>query len=99
MATVLTVTYMSGPHDGEVVRFVAVGDPPEVTFGRLETCTVWIANDPDISRNHARLYWNDGRWWLQDTGSLNGTYVGEFVQSKKISAPLPLEHGQIVRVG
>jgi pSer/pThr/pTyr-binding forkhead associated (FHA) protein len=99
MATELVLTYMSGPHDGETVRMAALGDPPECTFGRSEACSIQIQNDPDISRSHARLYWNNGKWWLQDLGSLNGTYLGEFLRSSKVSSPLLVIPGQIFRMG
>jgi pSer/pThr/pTyr-binding forkhead associated (FHA) protein len=99
MATELVLTYMSGPHDGETVRMAALGDPPECTFGRSEACSIQIQNDPDISRSHARLYWNNGKWWLQDLGSLNGTYLGEFLRSSKVSSPLLVMPGQIFRMG
>jgi pSer/pThr/pTyr-binding forkhead associated (FHA) protein len=99
MATVVVVTYMSGPHDGETVRLTASGSPPAITFGRLDSCTIQIEDDPDVSRTHAKMYWNTGRWWLQDLGSLNGTYLGEFLQSVKASTPLAVAPGQIFRIG
>jgi len=99
MATELVLTYMSGPHDGETVRMAALGDPFECTFGRSEACSIQIQNDPDISRSHARLYWNNGKWWLQDLGSLNGTYLGEFLRSSKVNSPLVVKPGQIFRMG
>jgi pSer/pThr/pTyr-binding forkhead associated (FHA) protein len=99
MTIELVLTYMSGPHDGETVRMVALGDPPECTFGRSEACSIQIPNDPDISRSHARLYWNNGKWLLQDLGSLNGTYLGEFLRSSKVSSPSLVTPGQIFRMG
>jgi pSer/pThr/pTyr-binding forkhead associated (FHA) protein len=99
MATELVLTYMSGPHDGETVRMAALGDPLECTFGRSEACSIQIQNDPDISRSHARLYWNNGKWWLQDLGSLNGTYLGEFLRSSKVNSPLVVKPAQIFRMG
>jgi K+-sensing histidine kinase KdpD len=31
--------------------------------------------DRHISRRHARLYWEDGHFWVEDLGSQNGTFV------------------------
>ena len=30
---------------------------------------------PSVSRAHAEIYQRDGRWWLRDLGSKNGTFV------------------------
>src|SRR5262249_42886252 len=99
MVPALTLTHMSGPYDGQVEQYIAQGTPPAVTFGRLATCTVSLPDDPDISLLHARLYWLDGGWWLEDLGSTNGTFVGEFTQSQRISRAMRLSPGQIFRVG
>lgn len=99
MVPALTLTHMSGPNDGQVEKCIAQGSPPAVTFGRLATCTVSLPDDPDVSRLHARLYWLDGGWWLEDLGSTNGTFVGEFKQSQRISRAVRLSPGQILRVG
>ena len=34
-----------------------------------------ILGDPTVSRSHASLRHADGRWWLADLGSLNGTWL------------------------
>jgi len=34
-----------------------------------------ILTDQFISRRHARLRWDGIRWWIEDQGSKNGTYV------------------------
>jgi len=99
MEAQLVLTCMSGPRDGHVLTFLAKGDPPEVTFGRLDKCTVRIDHDPDVSRIHARLSWLDKTWWLEDKKSTNGTFLSEFAQSRKITAPEALSIGQIFRVG
>ncbi|MBP6421811.1 MAG: FHA domain-containing protein [Propionivibrio sp.] len=95
----LILTYMSGPDDGRTEIISIDGDDATVTFGRLPECTISIASDPDASRRHARIFRRDGEWWLEDLGSANGTFIGEFALSRKIAAPVKLLVGQIFRIG
>jgi pSer/pThr/pTyr-binding forkhead associated (FHA) protein len=95
----LILTYMSGPEDGRVIRLTPQGTPPEMTFGRLATCMLSLSDDPEVSKLHCKLYWRDGAWWLEDLKSTNGTFVGEFAKSQKITGPVRLSPGQIFRVG
>jgi pSer/pThr/pTyr-binding forkhead associated (FHA) protein len=96
---ILTFTYLSGPDDGrsEIIDVSASG--MAVTIGRHAGCGISIPGDPDASRQHARLEFRDGRWWLEDLGSANGTFVGEFARSCRISEAVHLLPGQIFRVG
>ncbi len=96
---VLILTYMSGPEDGRTDVISVAGNNAEATIGRLADCTISIPVDPDASRKHARLFSRDGGWWLEDLGSANGTFIGEFAQSRKIAAAVRLVPGQIFRVG
>jgi FHA domain/Domain of unknown function (DUF1707) len=45
-----------------------------VTLGRSRTCDCVLA-DPSVSRSHAELRREAGRWLLRDLGSRNGTRV------------------------
>jgi FHA domain/Domain of unknown function (DUF1707) len=45
-----------------------------VTLGRSRTCDCVLA-DPSVSRRHAELRRDAGRWLLRDLGSRNGTRV------------------------
>lgn len=48
----------------------------------------------DVSRRHAK-FWSDGlSWYVQDEGSLNGT----FVNGTRASGPTPLRLGDTVRL-
>jgi two-component system cell cycle response regulator len=48
-----------------------------------------------VSQNHARIVRRDGRLWLEDLGSTNGTYLN----TKAVSAPSVLHRGDRIQVG
>ena len=50
------------------------GDSP-ATFGRTADNLVPFPDNTNISRNHARIDYRDGAFWLSDLGSSNGTTV------------------------
>ncbi len=66
-----------------------------VTIGRADDNSVVIAIDPYISAHHARVYWEQGRWWLEDLNSSNGTTVNE----QLISGPWQLSPHDVIKVG
>lgn len=52
--------------------------------------------DPEVSRHHAQVSWENGRLGLQDLGSTNGT----FVNGQRLGTQVePLNHGDVLRVG
>jgi hypothetical protein len=56
----------------------------------------FVLNDPEVSRQHARLTRTDASYEVQDLGSTNGTFVdGERLGSE----PVPLQPGQTVSMG
>ncbi len=66
----------------------------EVTFGRLQSNTIALADDL-VSRNHARIVAERGQALLTDLGSTNGTYLnGELLTEAR-----PLRPGDRVQVG
>jgi diguanylate cyclase (GGDEF)-like protein len=48
-----------------------------------------------VSRQHARLDRRDGRWWLADVDSTNGTYVNE----EKVDREVGLANGDRLQLG
>ncbi len=52
--------------------FPLVGE--RIAVGRRPDCDVFL-DDVTVSRDHALIVQRHGAWWLDDLGSLNGTYV------------------------
>jgi hypothetical protein len=50
------------------------GGQRELILGRHQGCDV-VLSDPCVSRLHARLFFRDGSWVVQDLHSTNGTTV------------------------
>ncbi len=63
------------------------------TIGRSPECEIFL-DDVTVSRKHAVLVREGGRFRIEDQGSLNGT----FVNRKRIEA-VDLENGDEVQVG
>lgn len=51
--------------------------------------------DSTLSRTHARLFVQNGRYYIQDAESANGTYVN----GVRIGKPFHLKHGDHIRAG
>jgi hypothetical protein len=65
-----------------------------VSLGRGERCTIKL-DDTYVSQMHARLFGRDGAWFVEDLGSTNGTYLND----RRVSAPVQVRAGDVVRVG
>jgi pSer/pThr/pTyr-binding forkhead associated (FHA) protein len=46
----------------------------EVILGREEGIGIAVP-DPEVSRQHARVVWQGGDYYLEDLGSTNGTFL------------------------
>jgi len=54
----------------------------EYIIGRDPACQV-VLPDPYVSRKHVRLFYRDGKWYVEDLGSRNGTYInGEDIRGR-----------------
>jgi len=49
-------------------------EPGEYLVGRYPSNEI-VLPDPYVSRKHARIFFKDGEWYIEDLGSTNGTYV------------------------
>jgi pSer/pThr/pTyr-binding forkhead associated (FHA) protein len=60
-----------------------------VILGRPDYEVEWkpdidLSFDSKISRKHARLFFRDGHWWIEDVGSKRGTVVkGEEIKERE----------------
>jgi pSer/pThr/pTyr-binding forkhead associated (FHA) protein len=65
-----------------------------ILIGRAPSCTLVLDDDYSSSR-HARLYPENGQWFVEDLGSTNGTFIGQ----KRVDRPMPVGPGDEVRLG
>jgi len=80
----------SGPTPG--AAFTLEGD--QMTIGRDSSNEI-VINDAEISRRHARLTFQGGKYVLEDLGSTNGT----FVNGQRLAGPRVLKAGEVVSFG
>jgi pSer/pThr/pTyr-binding forkhead associated (FHA) protein len=66
----------------------------EITMGRGNDVTLPLGDDYSSGR-HARLFSQNGQWFVEDLGSTNGTYLGR----AKVSRPEPVPVGVPIRIG
>ncbi|HLQ65851.1 MAG TPA: SpoIIE family protein phosphatase [Candidatus Limnocylindrales bacterium] len=64
------------------------------TIGRSRENIV-VLTDASISRQHARVSFKDGAWWVEDLGSKNGTKVN----GRRIDAASRLTAGDVLQLG
>ncbi len=74
-------------------RFVLSIDRDSFTIGRSTQSQI-VVDSGAASRQHARLSRVPGGWWIQDLGSLNGTYVNDVRVERGTIA-----HGDRVQIG
>ena len=90
MATQFQFVMRSGPTPG--ATYSLEGD--QLTIGRDSNNGV-VINDAEISRKHARLTFQGGKYVLEDLGSTNGT----FVNGQRLAGPVVLKSGDVVSLG
>jgi pSer/pThr/pTyr-binding forkhead associated (FHA) protein len=66
----------------------------QITMGRANDATL-VLNDDYASTYHARIFPQDGQWFVEDLGSTNGTYLDR--QKLVRQAPVPV--GVPIRIG
>jgi len=81
---------LEGPLAGQTIP---LGGEPLVV-GRAPDNAV-VLQDDYVSSRHARFFAQDGRWYVEDLGSTNGTQVG----GNRITNQVPLHVGTTVRLG
>ena len=69
-------------------------DGERTTIGRSPDCGVFL-DDVTVSRRHAVLIERDGRFWIEDQGSLNGTFLNRRrIESAELSDGDELQIGK-----
>ena len=66
-----------------------------MTIGRAKTCGIPVPLDEFSSTVHARIFADDGAFYVEDLGSTNGT----FLNGRRISSPAKLSTGDKLVVG
>jgi predicted component of type VI protein secretion system len=90
MTDISRLVMTQGPQLGQTF----VLDQDLLTLGR-DPNNVIVINDPQISRQHARITHQGGRMVLEDIGSTNGT----FVNGMRLANPHTLANGDVIGLG
>ena len=79
-----------GPMSGRSYRF----HQDVTTIGRINGNDL-VISERTVSRRHARLWFAEGRWYLEDLQSANGTLVNNM----RIFQPVALNDGDVINFG
>ena len=79
-----------GPRPGQVFAI----DRDVLTLGREPTNPI-VVNDPQVSRQHARIARQGGAIVIEDLGSTNGT----FINGMRLTGPRALTPGDVIGLG
>ena len=66
----------------------------QVLVGRDPAAELYL-EDKTISARHARLYFEDTQWWVEDLGSTNGTLLNQ----ERVAEPVVLASGDRLQFG
>jgi pSer/pThr/pTyr-binding forkhead associated (FHA) protein/S1-C subfamily serine protease len=74
-------------------------DTGEVRIGRNPDFELVVtgARSEVVSTGHARLFHRKGQWWLEDSGSRNGTFLGD--EQLAPGTPVRVAAGGVIRLG
>jgi pSer/pThr/pTyr-binding forkhead associated (FHA) protein len=67
---------------------------PVTVIGRHPRATI-VLDDAFVSSEHAQLSWTDGRWWVTDLDSTNGTLLN----GREVVVPTGLRYGDQIGIG
>ena len=90
MASQYQLIMRTGPTPG--AAYTLEGD--QLMIGRDSSNEI-VINDAEVSRRHARLTFQGGKYVLEDLGSTNGT----FVNGQRLTGPRVLKPGEVVSFG
>lgn len=106
----LEVIVMSGPYDGQSIRVESpnnrnVDHGIGYIIGRHQSCDVSFPYDRWISSRHARLYFQDDMWFIEDLRSTNHTFLantradGTFAGKQRLTGSREVAYGQLIQLG
>ncbi len=64
------------------------------SIGRKPSNSITL-DDDFVSSEHSLISWREGRPWLEDAGSTNGTYLND----SDVTRPVAMSEGDIVGIG
>lgn len=67
---------------------------PVTVIGRHPRATIML-DDNFVSSEHVQITWRDGRWWVTDLNSTNGTRLN----SQPVTVPTGLRYGDVIAIG
>ena len=67
---------------------------PELTIGRDPSSDIALDEDV-VSLHHARVFFKNKQWWLEDLHSTNATYLND----ERVETPTILISGDEIRIG
>src|SRR5262245_8103990 len=85
-----SVVVLAGTNVGEMYKLEGV----EIVVGRASNATIRLSDD-GISRRHARIFSEAGKYHIEDMGSANGTLVN----GVRIGGKQTLDDGDKIRLG
>jgi hypothetical protein len=85
-----TLVVTQGPLTGTTLPLREAG----TVIGRNPECAL-VLDDDFASGRHARIYHQDGAWFVEDLGSTNGTFLG----AERLTTPTRVEAGSTLRIG
>lgn len=85
-----TLAVLEGPLSGTTLELAA----SPILLGRAQEATL-VLEDDYASGRHARLFPQGSRWFIEDLGSTNGTYLGD----TQLTRAQPVDIGQTIRIG
>lgn len=86
----VTLVVLAGPLAGTTLNLHSSA----VLIGRAPSCTL-VLDDDFASGRHARIFPHDGRWFVEDLGSTNGSWLGDH----RVGEPEPMEPGLQLKIG
>ena len=76
-----SLIFLAGPNAGRRYKLL----DGHYIIGRRSDCQIFVP-DMRVSRQHARIFRDSGKWMIEDLGSNNGTFVnGETIQTVALS--------------